>query len=374
MHEKTVAAVKKWLLFRPMTPDGADILFSAKLTTSGHPDVDANRMFEVPHLTCFLGGMFALGSKVFGLESDLDVARRLTDGCVWAYGATPSGIMPEGSTVVPCPDAECAWNETLWHLYLDPQWEYRDKQIQDYYANKEEIEKHLKMVETQAEVERLREEQALQGTGEAGEAGGAASEVVSEAEKPREKTLFEIEGVAGNAPSAEAAPATNPDPAPATADPKYQYPRPEPGSEAPAVAKRDVDPDWDYRQTAHDRVEEPTAEDVAADRAGVSPDDGAETPPGEADVPEWVRSAQGSPTKTTTQSPGFNPETSYSVPGQNVAAGEIGQNAVGGEIGQIPLEDPNKPLTHEEYVQTRIKNEKIPRGFVRISSSRYILR
>lgn len=370
MHEKTVAAVKKWLLFRPMTPDGADILFSAKLTTSGHPDVDANRMFEVPHLTCFLGGMFALGSKVFGLEPDLEVARKLTDGCVWAYGATPSGIMPEGSTVVPCPDAECAWKKTLWHLYLDPQWEYRDKQIENYYANKEEIEKHLKMVETQAEIERLREEQALQGTGEA---VGGAPEVVSEAEKPREKTLFEIEGIAGNGASAETAPATNSDPAPATNsdpapatdDPKYRYPRPEPESEAPAIAKRDVDPDWDYRQTAHDGVEGPTAEDVAADRAGASSDGGAETPPSEADAPEWVRAAQGSPTTTTTQSPDFNPETSYSVPGQN---------AVGGEIGQIPLEDPNKPLTHEEYVQTRIKNEKIPRGFVRISSSRYILR
>lgn len=361
MHEKTVAAVKKWLLFRPMTPDGADILFSAKLTTAGHPEVDANRQFEVPHLTCFLGGMFALGSKIFGLEGDLEVARKLTDGCVWAYGATPSGIMPEGSTVVPCPDAECAWNETLWHQYLDPQWEYRDKQIEAYYANKDEIEKHLKMVETQAEVERLREQQALQGTGEA---SGSAPEVVSEAEKPREKTLFEIEGIAGNTPSAETAPATDSNPPPATVDPKYRYPRPEPGSEAPAVLKRDVDPDWDYRQTAQEAIEEPSPEDIGADRAGVSPDTGAENPSSERDVPEWVRAAQGSPTKTT-QSPEFNPQGSYSVPGQN---------AVGGEIGQIPLEDPNKPLTHEEYVKTRIENERIPRGFVRISSSRYILR
>ena len=362
MHEKAVAAVKKWLLFRPMTPDGADILFSAKLTTSGHPDVDANRQFEVPHLTCFLGGMFALGSKVFGLESDIEVARKLTDGCVWAYGATPSGIMPEGSTVVPCPDAECAWNETLWHQYLDPQWEYRDKQIEDYYANKEEIEKHLRIVEMQAEVERLREEQAREGTVDV---DGDASEVGSVAEKPREKTLFEIEGVAGNAPSAETAPATNPNPAPATADTGYRYPRPEPGSAAPGVAKRDVDPDWDYRQTVQEMVEEPSAEDVAADRAGVSPNTAAENPTSDSDIPEWVRSSEGGPTKTTTQSPDFNPQGSYSVPGQN---------AIGGEIGQIPLEDPNKPLTHEEYVKTRIVNEKIPRGFVRISSTRYILR
>lgn len=334
MHEKTVAAVKKWLLYRPMTPDGADILFSAKLTTSGHPDVDANRQFEVPHLTCFLGGMFALGAKVFGLDADMEVARRLTDGCVWAYGATPSGIMPEGSTMVPCKDPSgCAWNETLWWQFLDPQWQYRDKQIEDYYANKEEIEAHLRMVQAQEEAERLREQ-----AGE-GEGGSSNAGIATQDGTQREKTLFELEGVAGK--GAGAAPAA---PAPATPGPEYPYPRPEPVNDAPAVAKREVDPGWDYRKSAPVASEIPSADDVAAERAGGS---------------------EGTPTKTTTESPDFNPESSYSVPGRN---------AVGGEFEQIPLEDPNKPLTHEQYVKSRIENEKIPRGFVRISSRRYILR
>ena len=325
MHERTVAAVKKWLLYRPMTPAGDDILFSAKLTTSGHPDVDANRQFEVTHLTCFLGGMFALGGRAFGLSADLEIARRLTDGCVWAYGATPSGIMPEGSIVVPCADqAGCEWNETLWRQALDPQWEYREQQLADYYAHKEEVERHARIVAAQEEAERLREKAAL----DVGQEDVEGTPGVVSGESTREKTLYEVEGVAGEVSNAGSAPATS--------DPSYRYPRPEPASEAPAVAKRDVDPNWDYRQTTSEAPEDPPAEAVAAERAGV---------------------VQGTPTRPDPEAP-FEP----------------GVNAVGGEFGQIPLKDPKRPLTHDEYVDSRIKNEKIPRGFARVPSKRYILR
>ncbi|MBE3046357.1 hypothetical protein IMZ48_28255, partial [Candidatus Bathyarchaeota archaeon] len=124
------------------------------------------------------------------------------------------------------------------------------------------------------------------------------------------------------------------DPAPATPDTSYPYPRPEPADEAPAVAKRHVDKHWDYRQTISETHEDASTDAivVAADRAGVR---------------------QGTPTR-----PDFTP----------------GRDAAGGEFGQIPLEDPNRPLTHEEYVDSRIENERLPRGFVRIPSTRYILR
>jgi mannosyl-oligosaccharide alpha-1,2-mannosidase len=65
--------------------------------------------------------MFAIGSKVFGIEGDLDIARKLTDGCVWAYSSTITGIMPEAFTLVPCESRDhCEWNETRWHDFLDP--------------------------------------------------------------------------------------------------------------------------------------------------------------------------------------------------------------------------------------------------------------
>ncbi|KKY36221.1 putative class i alpha-mannosidase 1a [Diaporthe ampelina] len=84
LHEKTVAAVKKWLLFRPMAPDDPDILFSAKIRISGGHDTSlSERMayeYEVTHLTCFLGGMFGLGAKIFDSPDDLEIGKRLTDG------------------------------------------------------------------------------------------------------------------------------------------------------------------------------------------------------------------------------------------------------------------------------------------------------
>lgn len=57
------------------------------------------------HLTCFVGGMYALGSKVFNRPGDLDHARRLTNGCVWAYNITATGVMPEHFSVRRCPSA-----------------------------------------------------------------------------------------------------------------------------------------------------------------------------------------------------------------------------------------------------------------------------
>lgn len=145
LHEKTVAAVKKYLLFKPMTPDNADILFSSKLRmtpgTTLFPEATVKREYEVTHLTCFLGGMFAMGGKIFNSEEDLDVARRLTDGCVWAYSSMPAGIMAEYSQVTPCQeDDACQWNETDWHLGIDPNPELRASELEFYKENLAEWE------------------------------------------------------------------------------------------------------------------------------------------------------------------------------------------------------------------------------------------
>ncbi|CAL3971661.1 unnamed protein product [Diplocarpon coronariae] len=133
MYTKTIDAVRKWMLYRPMVPDNRDILFAGSVTTNGDPSQDLILTAEVEHLTCFIGGMFGMGAKIFGIEGDLEIAKKLTDGCVWAYESTRSGVMPESAIVLPCKDAEhCTWNETLYWEYLDPMRIQRDRNVADY--------------------------------------------------------------------------------------------------------------------------------------------------------------------------------------------------------------------------------------------------
>lgn len=124
MYEATLEPIKKYLLFRPMIPDEKrDILFAGLVTTSGKLEnpADVNLKPENTHLTCFIGGMYAIGAKIFGREGDMDIAKKLTDGCVWSYEATATGIMPEIFLAVPCESTRtCPWNETKWYEALAP--------------------------------------------------------------------------------------------------------------------------------------------------------------------------------------------------------------------------------------------------------------
>lgn len=143
MYRKAMDVVRDRLLFRPMTKSGRDVLFVGTLNT-GAPSKENDqdkpsemRMeYEGQHLTCFAGGMFALGSKIFGIKDDLEIARRLTDGCIWAYESTSTGIMPEIFNVVPCDNHnKCAWNETKWWEALDPYRNAREEQAKTWYEN-----------------------------------------------------------------------------------------------------------------------------------------------------------------------------------------------------------------------------------------------
>ena len=124
MYQDAMKTVRETLLYRPMTKDRREILFV------GDAEVEAGKKLKMrykgTHLGCFAGGMFALGSRVFNIPDDLEIARQLTDGCVWAYESTATGIMPEAFTLVACDDIEgCAWNETKYHELLDPQQDVR---------------------------------------------------------------------------------------------------------------------------------------------------------------------------------------------------------------------------------------------------------
>ncbi|RMZ70235.1 class I alpha-mannosidase 1A [Pyrenophora seminiperda CCB06] len=128
MYEQSMDAVKKHLLFRPMLPKGEDVLFSGKLIAPASADTSkaGDLTAENAHLTCFTGGMFGMGAKIFNRPEDLEIAKKLTEGCVWGYDMTQTGIMPESFEVAPCEDMkDCAWNETAYWDAIDPGWESR---------------------------------------------------------------------------------------------------------------------------------------------------------------------------------------------------------------------------------------------------------
>lgn len=122
MHTRAMSTAKRYMLFRPMLPDySVDILFSGNVLSNGNGVVDL--VPQGQHLTCFVGGMFALGGRLFDSREDVDVGARLSRGCAWAYKVMPTHVMPEQFTLVPCHAADlgrCAWDEDRWDQEGDP--------------------------------------------------------------------------------------------------------------------------------------------------------------------------------------------------------------------------------------------------------------
>lgn len=113
LYTGSMSAAIKHTIYRPMTPDNADILIAggarAQLESTSKLDPRGE------HLVCFTGGMFALGGRLFDLPEHVEVGRKLTDGCIWTYKALPLGVMPEVFQMIPCQDKlNCQWNETMW--------------------------------------------------------------------------------------------------------------------------------------------------------------------------------------------------------------------------------------------------------------------
>jgi mannosyl-oligosaccharide alpha-1,2-mannosidase len=121
-----------------MVPGSHDILFAGSFSTDGKdPEKNGFRSYETDHLTCFIGGMVGMAAKIFDIDGDLEIAKKLTDGCVWAYGSMNSDIMAESAEVMPCDSMEhCTWNETAYYAYLDPMGDDRDRKVEEYLAKK----------------------------------------------------------------------------------------------------------------------------------------------------------------------------------------------------------------------------------------------
>lgn len=112
LYETAMVPIKKHLFFRPMTPQNVDILMSGSAYSDSSAVIPESQM---QHLACFAGGMVAIGAKMFERSDELAIARKLTDGCVWAYNSTQTGIMPEMFRLVSCRDPDqCGWNEERW--------------------------------------------------------------------------------------------------------------------------------------------------------------------------------------------------------------------------------------------------------------------
>lgn len=116
MYEKAMETATRYLLFRPLTPDDAEILIAGTaLTETENHKTTVSVSHEGQHLTCYTGGMYALGGKLFNRQEDVNIGTKLTEGCVWTYSVMPHGVMPETFHMAPCPDREeCEWDELAW--------------------------------------------------------------------------------------------------------------------------------------------------------------------------------------------------------------------------------------------------------------------
>ncbi len=111
MYRGAMDAAIDNLLFRPMLPDNNDILFTGDF----HATKLRRLVPESQHLTCFVGGMFGLGGRLFEIDEHVEIAEKLARGCGWAYGSFPTGVMPEIFNLMPCENRTvCAWDEQEW--------------------------------------------------------------------------------------------------------------------------------------------------------------------------------------------------------------------------------------------------------------------
>lgn len=61
-----------------------------------------------------------MGAKIYNRPEDLEIAKKLTQGCIWSYNMTATGIMPEAFISIPCESVtNCAWNQTKYWGALD---------------------------------------------------------------------------------------------------------------------------------------------------------------------------------------------------------------------------------------------------------------
>ena len=255
----------------------------------------------------------ALGARIFGHEEDMKLAARLTESCVWAYGSTSSGIMPEEFRLLECPEeGGCAWNQTYWYHALDPSWNTRDQQIEMWEMN-EEI-RHKK--EAEEEAQRLESE------------AENANVLQSDNTELRD---------ASNAASAQPS----------------------------ALRRRSA---LDMRQEPEDIISDVDIPDVVPHGIDFASTNHKSTASGHI-VPDDPPGGPILPSKVITAPPPQNGEIQNGA-SQNGAP----QNGPYTTGGSRPLPYPARPPTHEEYVERKIRSERLYPGVLGHNRKEYILR
>ena len=125
LYENALEAMKKYIFYRPMVPDGQNILFPGQVRVSDPTELaTTSTVHEAQHLGCFAGGMVGISAKIFNNAEDLDTAKRLVEGCLWGYEQMPLGIMPEIMYLTPCPEKNnCEWDESVWYEAVE-KWQF----------------------------------------------------------------------------------------------------------------------------------------------------------------------------------------------------------------------------------------------------------
>jgi mannosyl-oligosaccharide alpha-1,2-mannosidase len=317
MYETAIDVAKKNLIFRVMIPnEKREILASGTMhvsvPSSDEGDITYRLAHGGSHLTCFVGGMFAMGAKLFDRKEDMDIAAKLTDGCVWAYEMTASGIMPETFTAMACEERkDCKWNETKWWDELDPNPQYRWESYESQITFYEEQVEERKSASLAAKVATMTSLPFVP----------KATAAVDELEE---------EG--------------------------YAIPVKDKGLKSPSdLSKRQFTAEMGREIKADLDAKAAKAATVAKTREEAASVSNAEI---EAMI---AKPKEGSTTPTMTT------EDAYTEPEWQPPTLLIDDTPP-------PLYSPEKPLTHEEYAKQVIKEERIPPGIVNMPDRRYILR
>lgn len=148
MYEKFIDVAKEKMFRRVYNPEDKPLLISGDVLVQ-HQTGEEKYAPKGQHLTCFVGGMVGIGSKIFNRPHDLEIAQQLTEGCVWAYHSSASGIMPEIFMFASCgaiddsqTGPKCAYSEEKWHNAVHEYYKYNGDAL--YKANSNDMDKVIR--------------------------------------------------------------------------------------------------------------------------------------------------------------------------------------------------------------------------------------
>jgi len=86
MYIESIESMYKYLIKESPIKERPDLLFLGELSSNG------NFIGKMGHLSCFIPGLLALGSKILDRPKDLEIAIRLAETCYYMNRMTYTGI------------------------------------------------------------------------------------------------------------------------------------------------------------------------------------------------------------------------------------------------------------------------------------------